>query len=483
MLGNHALSEVPISTLPGAAAPAGGGGEGELFTEQPSDSVAVSDSLRFVHNRVFPDDLSLQDEFRKQLTKRSGDDLTLADSVSLLLRRDAALADVQDIADSLSILLNRSVPLSDIQDISDQIRALHVRRFGDDLSIVDSASISKTGIQQLALGDTLDVSDETRKQITKRITETLDLSDAVTTTAFRGLTTLSISERQDILDATRATHHRFFPDDFSLSDQATVSRPLRVVAPTEQVDVTDAVFLQQLLDTLRVTDEQTFTDEVTLELLRRELAFFDSLPVQDDATVTRFADELEVLMAGIRTFTCTPGFTILREAMTKTSVVEFDNSGLFALFGRSSRPTYRFRIPLVALTKHQCDSLSAFHHFHQGAKPFFWDGGYYGYISSLQLVGEGNGSKTDYFLPNRFIDANSITVGIYNGTTTSITTAFSLYADQGMISFATAPTSGHDVMASHAHKYKVVFEPDGLKVEEFYSGIFRAEIVLRETLL
>lgn len=188
-------------------------------------------------------------------------------------------------------------------------------------------------------------------------------------------------------------------------------------------------------------------------------------------------------MAGIRTLTVTPGFDIQREAITKTAVVDYENAGLYALFSKSSRPAYKFRVPIPALTKIQVDSLNAFHHFHQGAKAFFWDGGYYGYVSSLNLIGEGNSSRTDFFLPNRNIDANSIAVGIFNGATTSITTAFSLYAVAGVISLATAPLSGHDIMAAHAHKYKLVFEPDGLKVDEIYSGIFRAELTLREILI
>lgn len=188
-------------------------------------------------------------------------------------------------------------------------------------------------------------------------------------------------------------------------------------------------------------------------------------------------------MAGTRTLTVTPGFPIMREAVTKTSVVDYDQAGLFALYGRSSRPAYKFRVPLPALVKHQADSLNAFHAFHQGGKAFFWDGGYHGYVSSLQLIGEGNGARVDFFLHNRNIDPNSITIGIFNGVTTSITTAFSLYAVAGAISLATAPVSGHDILAAHAHKFKCVFEPDGYKMEEIYSGVWRAELTLRETII
>ena len=187
-------------------------------------------------------------------------------------------------------------------------------------------------------------------------------------------------------------------------------------------------------------------------------------------------------MAGIRTITLTPGFEVTREQMTHTSVVDYDGTGLFHVFNRASRPAYKFEVNAPVLTQIQVQSLQAFHQFHQGGKAFYFDGCNWSYVNTLNLVGEGDGVRTQFFLPNRNIDANSITVGIFDGATTSLTTAYSLTAVPGILTFNTAPDSGDDIMASHAHRYKCVFDPDGVKFTNWALGVYRAEIVLREIL-
>lgn len=186
-------------------------------------------------------------------------------------------------------------------------------------------------------------------------------------------------------------------------------------------------------------------------------------------------------MAGIRTFTCTPGFDVQREAITKTMVADFDQPGMFSVSNGASRPAYRFTLNIAALTQIQQESISAFHFVHQGGKAFYFNGlDAWSRVNTLALIGEGNGSQKEFFLPNRNIDSGSVVVAVFDGTTHSITTAFSLNPIPGVIAFTTAPSSGHDIEASHTHKYKVVFEPDGLKVDEFAAGVFRAQLKLRE---
>lgn len=183
---------------------------------------------------------------------------------------------------------------------------------------------------------------------------------------------------------------------------------------------------------------------------------------------------------GIRTLTVTVGFEVLREAVTLTSRADYDSPGNFYSFSRGSRPAYKFRITADALTKVQADSLNAFHFFHQGGKAFYFDGAPYHFVSSMQLVGEGDGVRRDFYLFNRNIDANSHAVAIFDGSVHSVTTAYSLNPIPGVISFSTAPDSGDDVLATHAHKYKVLFEPDGFKCVTFAPYIFRAEMLLTE---
>lgn len=186
---------------------------------------------------------------------------------------------------------------------------------------------------------------------------------------------------------------------------------------------------------------------------------------------------------GIRTLTVTPSFDIEREAVTYEDENDYDNTGLFAVYSRAGRPAYKFRLNVSPLVQIQQQSLSAFHFFHQGSKPFFFDGGKWSSVSALNLIGEGDGTRTEFLLPNRFINADSISVAVYDGTTTSLTSAFSLNADPGIIVFDTAPDSGDDIMASHGHKYKCLFAPRGLKVAQIAAGVWRAEVNLRETII
>lgn len=483
---------------------------GSVHAVGPADTVTLLDGATLtihrctpnvlvsaVRNRLATDAQDISDRAYRLQTARHTDRVDVSDSASILAivnTQQRTISDAVDVADGATLTIHRcttNVLIStvrqrtstDVQDVSDETRRLRLLRRDDQVIVVDSLSLTATVVSSTitqVVTDRQDLSDRTRLVHYRVFADRQIVADSVATQLF-GFTQVA-TDRQDLSDRTRFVHYRVFADRQTVADSVATQTFGSQIAVPDSVTLTDT-FLTSLLRVVGATDMQTFTDQVMLHLLTRELRFFDEFPIHDDVFVTTFAESLEALMAGIRTFTCTPGFAIQREAMTKTSVVEFDQSGIFAMFGRSSRPTYKFTVPIRALTKIQVDSLNAWHMFHQGGKAFFWDGGFYGYVSSLNLVGEGNGSRTDFYLPNRHIDPNSISIGIFNGTTTSITTAFSLYATAGMISLATAPLSGHDVMASHAHKYKVVFEPDGLKVQEIYSGIFQAELMLREILL
>ena len=195
----------------------------------------------------------------------------------------------------------------------------------------------------------------------------------------------------------------------------------------------------------------------------------------------------------LRTFTCTPGENVQREALTLTSAVGYE-SGFAHLFNRMQRPLYRFEIHLGPLTRAEAESLSAFHAFHQGGKSFLWDGGMYGAVTNPQLAGEGDGSRRDFFLPNRYIGAGSLTVYTRNqatGVTSTWAVASangwptSLNATPGLVTFAnstnTIPVSGHDFYAAWGNQYRCIFEPDGIRVSLAHKGpLFEADLKLME---
>ena len=197
----------------------------------------------------------------------------------------------------------------------------------------------------------------------------------------------------------------------------------------------------------------------------------------------------------LRTFTCTPGEEVTREAITFTGGVQFDNPGLLHVFNRGQRPAYKFDLKLGPLTRGEVESLSAFHAFHQGGKSFLWNGDIYGSIANYNLVGEGDGSRTQFFLANRYIGAGSLAVQTVNQATgvssnwvvsSSNSWPYSLNAVPGVVTFAnstnTIPASGHDFHARWANQYRCLFSPEGLTVTHFARGLYRVELMLFETL-
>lgn len=200
-------------------------------------------------------------------------------------------------------------------------------------------------------------------------------------------------------------------------------------------------------------------------------------------------------MALLRTLTCTPGFPLVREAMTFESVANFDAGGI-GLFSRARRPIYSFEMPLGILRKAETESLSAFHAFHQGGKPFLWNGGPWGTVENYNLVAEGDGATRLFYLPNRVITAASLALRTFRpstsatsnwATSSSNSWPFSLSANAGALSFAnssnTIPVSGDDLMAAYACRYLCLFEPGGIKLEQISArggGLWKGAIKLRE---
>jgi hypothetical protein len=190
----------------------------------------------------------------------------------------------------------------------------------------------------------------------------------------------------------------------------------------------------------------------------------------------------------LRTLNITLAFDVTREAVTQTSVVEYNDSNFTHNFNRAQRPAYRFNIKLDPMVTSTAEALSAFHAFHQGAKSFMWNGGKYGTVNNYNLFGEGGGNRRQFFLPNRYVTSGTLAVQTRNqatgATSAWATSAYSANWNPGIVTFNnstnTIPASGHDVEGKYSCFYRVVFEPNGLKMSEFASGVFRADMVLKE---
>jgi hypothetical protein len=188
---------------------------------------------------------------------------------------------------------------------------------------------------------------------------------------------------------------------------------------------------------------------------------------------------LAVLIMAVRTLTFTPGASVIREAETETTIA--GNTGFSHNFGSSPRPYYRFGLQ-VLLTKTEAECLSALHAFHQGHKSFFYNGGAYGSIDDYNFVNEADGVRKDFLLANRYVGANSIAVRTLRPSTgaTSNTTAYSLNASPGLITFNTAPASGDYVQAKYANVYRCNFSPEGLQLDQIATDIYTAQFDLIE---
>jgi hypothetical protein len=194
-------------------------------------------------------------------------------------------------------------------------------------------------------------------------------------------------------------------------------------------------------------------------------------------------------MALLRTLpTSALAFEVVREAVTHTTNVDFDN-GAVQLFNRMQRPIYRFDLNMEPLTRYDVQELSAFHAFHQGGKSFLFSGGKYGNVEHFHLFAEGNGTQAQFFLPNRYVGVGSLSIQSRNqatlATSSWLTTAYSLSSPVGgIVTFNSAPSSGHDMEAKYGCQYRCVFEPDGIKVSEFTYNVYKAvQLKLKEVLI
>ena len=188
----------------------------------------------------------------------------------------------------------------------------------------------------------------------------------------------------------------------------------------------------------------------------------------------------------IQTIVFTPGPSLTREAMTYTTATEFTQA--VHLFGRAQRPTYKFTLRLGPLSQTQMISLSAVHAYYQGSLPFYWDGGEYGRVENYNLVGDGDSVTRNFYLPNRYIGANSIAVRtVRSGVGSNWSSGYTLSADIGLLTFNnsnnTIPWNGDEVQAKYGCVYRVNFDHQGIKIQEIAANVYAAEIILIENVL
>lgn len=200
------------------------------------------------------------------------------------------------------------------------------------------------------------------------------------------------------------------------------------------------------------------------------------------------------MSAVLRTFVCTPTTEIKRRSISNTSGGEFDSPGFVHLFNRGARPVYQFEFGIGPLRKAEAESISAFFAFHQHGKTFLWNGGPFARVDNYSLIGEGDTSRRDFFMPNRYITAGSFafrTVNQATGATSNWAASsangwpVSLSPTPGIVTTANSTNtivgSGHDAAAVWACQYRCIFDMgEGFQIEEFTRGLYQATIKLQE---
>ena len=182
--------------------------------------------------------------------------------------------------------------------------------------------------------------------------------------------------------------------------------------------------------------------------------------------------------------TFTPA-NVEREALGRSSVYPYDYPGGAAVARLATRPAYTFKLTLGPLARTSLDSLSAIHKQLQGGDAFLWDGGPFGAVNNLHLVGLGDGATRTFYLPNRQINASSFSAGTRSPTGTSSTWAtgtYSLNAVPGIVTYSAAPLINHDALAQWACDYLVFFDEDGIAIRTNNNNAYFVELRLTESL-
>lgn len=136
--------------------------------------------------------------------------------------------------------------------------------------------------------------------------------------------------------------------------------------------------------------------------------------------------------------------------------------GIFQVRNLWHRNYYRFYVTAKFLLRGELDAFMGFVNLHKGTRAFQWSGLEWGFVGNPTVFAEGNGSQTQFFLPNRFVYEGSLFLYL-NGVETP---AQSVNWGSGLVTLSSPP--GVDVLISAKYQcyYKVIFDYEG---EAIYS--------------
>ncbi len=118
--------------------------------------------------------------------------------------------------------------------------------------------------------------------------------------------------------------------------------------------------------------------------------------------------------------------------------------------------------------------------YHRGFRKFWFDAGMDGNVKHRKFLGFGDGTRTDFYLPSRFVFAPSVVMTVNN----AIVTAWTCVESTGMIRFTSAPAAGaHVCVEKYKCRVKAFFVVNDDKVysgRDNFKSFESNQIVIRE---
>lgn len=181
----------------------------------------------------------------------------------------------------------------------------------------------------------------------------------------------------------------------------------------------------------------------------------------------------------LETLVIDPNYSIQRTILTPQLRSQVGD-GRVRVRRQSARPVYQFTLIDRQQNAATADALWQFARRHQGDTPFWWSGDQWGALSSPVLVGEGDGVKTTFWLPNRFL----LDVPLVYLDDVLASTQPDADVTRGQLLFAAPVMAEVVITARYTCRYQVLFwfgEDTLLTQELFYKQLFTTGVILRES--
>ena len=148
----------------------------------------------------------------------------------------------------------------------------------------------------------------------------------------------------------------------------------------------------------------------------------------------------------------------VRRSKSQTQKVDLGTAN-FQLRRISDRPLHEFDFNSISLRGAVGEEeMHGFFYLHQGDIPFYLFAHKYSVVEFPTLVGYGDGSTEQFFLPARFIKPFTIKIFLSGNEVES----FYLDEASGLVSFITTIPKKVLITATYSHYYKCVFKDDVL---------------------